>query len=247
MSAGRYFDSPCHQSHCFLFSLSVGDLFISVGASLSGSPPPSSLSRALSSSLFFFLSVSPLCRAHEWGINLLLSFWVLFEYAVSTASVLYDFIRLFFLWPSCRVANSSLYFDDGSCAFLILTLPIPSHRHPLFLPFCREYFLPVHCSLLRTTTSASIYPSCICIPSQSKAHLMTSANTGPIKGSRRPSDRSVLPYQGCQGEPRLERVEIVIAISKVVGLQEDKIRLSQRLKFIEVFLFIYSTTWRGLR
>ena len=128
------------------------------------------------------------------------------------------------------------------CAFLILTLPIPSHRHPLFLPFCREYFLPVHCSLLRTTTSASIYPSCICIPSQSKAHLMTSANTGPIKGSRRPSDRSVLPYQGCQGEPRLERVEIVIAISKVVGLQDDKIRLSQRLKFIEVFLFIYSTT-----
>ena len=41
------------------------------------------------------------------------------------------------------------------------------------------------------------------------------------------------------------RVEIVIAISKVVGLQEDKIRLSQRLKLIEVFIFIYSTTMEG--
>ena len=149
MSAGRYFDSPCHQSHCFLFSLSVGDLFISVGASLSGSPPPSSLSRALSSSLFFFLSVSPLCRAHEWGINLLLSFWVLFEYAVSTASVLYDFIRLFFLWPSCRVANSSLYFDDGS---LCVSNSHPSHPIPspsLVFTFLSRVFFA--CSLFTAT------------------------------------------------------------------------------------------------
>ena len=146
MSAGRYFDSPCPSVPLFSFFLFRSVISLSRSALLYLVPLLLRLSLALSLS-FYFLSVSPLCRAHEWGINLLLSFWVLFEYAVSTASVLYDFIRLFFLWPSCRVANSSLYFDDGSCAFLILTLPIPSHRHPLFYLSVESIFclFIVHC------------------------------------------------------------------------------------------------------
>ena len=95
VSAGRYFDSP-FISPVVVFSLPVGDLFFSVGDSLSGSLPRLSLSLSLLFPYFFSFPFSPFCRAHEWGINLLLSFRVLFEYAVSTASVLYDFIRPFF-------------------------------------------------------------------------------------------------------------------------------------------------------
>lgn len=95
---------------------------------------------------------------------------VLFKYAVSTASVLYDFFFLFLFFVALRVATCFYSsFSRHSFTFML--------RYHLLTFFSVEYFACSFVHLLHTTTSTSIYPSCICILRvfPVKAHMMTSA------------------------------------------------------------------------
>jgi hypothetical protein len=67
VSAGRYFDSPLHQSCLSSLSVSYFPGF------------PSSLFPLSLSFLHIYFHFFPLCRAHEWGLLICcLPFWVLF-------------------------------------------------------------------------------------------------------------------------------------------------------------------------